>query len=51
MSTAYQFAVLTTALLKFDIELSRQPDRAIHCAIGSGLNASIERLWENRRTQ
>jgi hypothetical protein len=35
MSTAYQFAVLTTALLKFDIELSRHSERASHCGVGS----------------
>ena len=49
MSTAYQFAVLVTALLRFDMELARDPSRAFHCGVGSSLNASLERLWERRR--
>jgi len=49
MSTAYQFAVVVTALLRFDIELSRNPGHAIHCGVGSTLSASLERLWEKRR--
>jgi len=49
MSTAYQFAILVTALLRFDMELDKYPGRAIHCGVGSSLNASLERLWERRR--
>ena len=49
MSTAYQFAVVVTALRRFDIELSRNPGHAIHCGVGSTLAASLERLWEKRR--
>ena len=51
MSTAYQFAVVVTALLRFDVELARHADRAIHCSVGSTLNALLDRLWEERRAR
>jgi hypothetical protein len=49
MSTAYQFAVIVTALLRFDMELARDPGRVLHCTVGSTLGASLQRLWEQHR--
>src|SRR5438445_15960 len=44
MSTAYQFAVVVTALLRFDIELSRNPGHAIHRRVRSMPSSTLERV-------
>lgn len=49
MSVAYSFAVLATALLRFDRILDDHPGRAMHCAVGHALSARVDPIWEQRR--
>ena len=49
MSAAYQLAVLSRALPKFDELLTRRRHYAIHYVIGWGLGAQPKKVWEQRR--
>jgi hypothetical protein len=49
MSTAYQHALLTAALLRADPEFTSQPHHAIHFTVGSTLNAKPKEVWRQRR--
>jgi PIN like domain len=49
MSTTYQHALLTSALLRFDYLLSGTADCALHHRVGSTLHAVPVETWRRRR--
>ena len=49
MSTAYQYALLTSALLRLDYALTSNRDYALHYRVGSTLHAVPAEAWSHRR--